>query len=286
MMRFIDTHTHLYEPDYDGDNPVELAISAGVDKMVLPDVCSASRDRMFDLAGKYPDNTFPCLGLHPTEVGKDWKSELDLLEADAEKTANGYEVSDKAGTSTDKTDKDIDSSDAVTHRRKIYAIGEAGLDCHWSEDFLKEQIEVFRVQIEMALKMRLPLIVHCREATAICLNTLEGFRGRGLKGVMHAYSGSVETFRELDKYGEWYVGIGGVLTFKKASIAETVKNIPIERIVLETDAPWLAPVPHRGQRNESAYIPEIASRLAEIKGLPVETVAKVTTLNAERLFSI
>lgn len=255
-MRFVDTHTHLYEPDYDGDDPVEKAISAGVDKMVLPDVCSASRDRMFALSEKYPDNTFPCIGLHPTEVNTEWKSELALLESDAAKN------------------------------RKIYAIGEAGLDCHWSRDFLKEQVEVFRAQIEMALKKRLPLIVHCREATSLCLDTLEDFKGRGLRGVMHAYSGSIETFRELDKYGEWYVGIGGVLTFKKASIAETVKYIPIERIVLETDAPWLAPVPHRGQRNESAYIPDIAAALAAIKQLPVETVAEVTTHNAEQIFSI
>lgn len=282
-MKFVDTHTHLYEPDYDGDNPVELAISAGVEKMVLPDVCSSSRERMFALADKYPDNTFPCLGLHPTEVGKEWKSELDLLVADAAKTADGYEVADKADTSNNKA---VASCDGIIHRRKIYAIGEAGLDRHWSDEFLNEQVEVFRVQIEMALRMRLPLIVHCREATELCLDTLEDFRGRGLRGVMHAYSGSIETFRELDKYGEWYVGIGGVLTFKKASIAETVKHIPIERIVLETDAPWLAPVPHRGQRNESAYIPDIAATLASIKGMPVETLAEVTTLNAERLFSI
>ena len=170
--------------------------------------------------------------------------------------------------------------------RKIWAIGEIGMDCYWSKEFIKEQQEAFRIQLEMADRLDLPVIIHSRESTELIINTLKECRHLSLRGVFHAFSGSIETYRELQKLGDWYIGIGGVLTYKKASIAETVKEIRLDRILLETDSPYLTPVPFRGKRNESAYIPHIASRLAELTGKDIEEVAAQTTSNAEKLFRI
>lgn len=256
MLNFVDTHTHLYDAAYgnDGAGAVRRAVEAGVTKMVMADTDASVRSSMFALCDAFPENAFPTLGLHPTEFKDDWREELDTIE-------------NMSG-------------------RRIVAIGEIGIDLHWRSDNLDVQKEVFRRQIELALRLDLPVIIHNREATGQIFKILEDYRGRGLRGVFHAFSGSVETFRELDRYGDWLVGIGGVLTFKNASIARTVEQIPLERIVLETDSPYLTPVPYRGTRNESAYIPLIAAKLSEIKGLTPEETASVTTANAEKLFRI
>lgn len=256
MLNFIDTHTHLYDAAYGGDGAgaIRRAVDAGVSKMVMPDTDSSVRESLFALCDGFPGVAFPCLGLHPTEMGDNPLEELDRL--------RGY-----VG-------------------RKIAAVGETGMDLHWRSDNLETQAEVFRIQLELSLELGLPVIIHNREATAQVFKVLEDFRGRGLRGVFHAYGGSVETFREMDRYGYWYVGVGGVLTFKKASIAETVKSIPLDRILLETDSPYLTPAPYRGTRNESSYIPLIAGKLAELKGVSVDEVAAVTTANAEKLFGI
>lgn len=254
---FIDTHSHLYDEAFasEEDLAVERAVAAGVTKMILPDIDSSTRAAMFTLARRHPDHLFPCIGLHPTSIDGNWKDELD-------------KVLSQAGS------------------EKIHAIGEIGIDCYWSKEFLKEQMEAFRQQLELAARMALPVIIHSRESTEIIISILKENRHLGLKGVMHAYSGSVETFKELQNIGDWHIGIGGVLTYKKASIADTVKQIPLERIVLETDSPYLTPVPHRGKRNESAYIPHIAEFLAARKETSMEEVAAVTTENAEKLFGI
>ena len=255
-MEFIDTHTHLYEEGFRGEESqaVERALEAGVSKMVFPDIDSTSRDDMFSLSERFPGTVFPCLGLHPTSVGAGWKKAIEEME--------GY----------------MD--------RKIVAIGETGMDCYWSKEFVQEQKDALEYQIFLAHGKGLPLIIHSREATGPILEILEKNRRLELRGVFHAFSGSVETFRRLQKCGDWYIGIGGVLTYKKASIAETVKEIPLGRIVLETDSPYLTPVPKRGTRNESGYIPYIAEKLAEIKGISIEETAAVTTSNARKLFSI
>lgn len=256
MPQFIDTHTHLYDEMFSGeeDLAVERAVEAGVTRLVVPDIDSSTRDAMFSFTDRHPGVTFPCLGLHPTSVGAGWKEELDRMEP-----FMGHEIK---------------------------AIGEIGIDCYWSREFLKEQQEVFRIQIEMASSMNLPIIIHSRESTGLILDILKEYRHLGLHGVMHAYSGSEETFRELEALGDWYVGIGGVLTYKNASIARTVTSIPLERIVLETDSPYLTPVPFRGHRNESSYIPYIAEKLAALKEIPVGTVAEMTTDNARKLFNL
>lgn len=256
-MHFVDTHTHLYMSDYgDGcDDAVRRAIDAGVTKMILPDVDSSVRESVFSMASRFPGSAFPCLGLHPTEIPENWKEEVDRM----------MEYRDRKG---------------------IVAIGETGMDFHWARDNAAIQEEVFRIQLDLALEMDIPVIVHNREATEHTLNILKDYRGRGLRGVFHAYGGSIETFMELQRLGDWYVGIGGVVTFRKASIAETIREIPLDRILTETDAPWLTPVPFRGTRNESSYIPYIAEKIAMQKGTDIETVAEVTSGNAEKLFGI
>ena len=255
-MEFIDTHSHLYDEACAGeeDAAVARAAESGVNQIIFPDIDSQSRDAMFDFADRHTGVIFPCLGLHPTSVGADWQEELSHMEAYLD--------------------------------RSIWAIGEIGLDCYWSKEYLKEQQEVMRIQLEMAAARDLPVIIHSRESTELIINILKECRHLGLRGVFHAFSGSMETFRELQKLGDWYIGIGGVLTYKKASIAETVRDIPMERILLETDSPYLTPVPFRGKRNESSYIPHIAARLAELTSHDISLVAETTTSNARKLFGI
>ena len=255
-MTFTDTHTHLYDEAFAGEEDIAIARAqeAGVTKMILPDIDSQTREAMFSLADRHEGTLFPCVGLHPTSVGAGWQDEMLHME------------------------KFLD--------RKVWAIGEIGMDCYWSKEFIKEQEEVLRIQLETASKMNLPVIIHSRESTELIINILKECSHLGLRGVFHAYSGSVETYRELQKTGDWYIGIGGVLTYKKASIAETVKQIPLERILLETDSPYLTPVPFRGKRNESSYVPYIASRLAELQETEVGQVAHTTTENANKLFGI
>ena len=255
-MQFIDTHSHLYDEAFAADEnlAVQRAIEAGVTRMILPDIDSSSRERMFTLADAYPQQLYPCLGLHPTSIDANWKNEMSKMEDYSSKT--------------------------------IKAIGEIGIDCYWSKEFLEQQKEAFIIQLKIANERNLPVIIHSRESTEIILDILKANKNLNLRGVFHAYSGSKETFREIQKLGDWYIGIGGVLTYKKASIAETVKDIPLERILLETDSPYLTPVPYRGKRNESAYIPHIAAKLAELKEIDIETVAQQTSKNAETLFNL
>lgn len=256
VMLFTDTHAHLYDEAFkdEEDLAVARAVEAGVTKMIFPDIDSQTREHMFDIALRHEGTVFPCLGLHPTSIDASWESEMEKLHENLS--------------------------------RRIWAIGEIGIDCYWSKEFLAQQQTAFRMQLELAHRMSLPVIIHSRESTELIINILKDCRHLDLRGVFHAYSGSVETFRELRKLGDWYIGIGGVLTYKKASIAETVKSIPLERILLETDSPYLTPVPFRGKRNESSYIPHIAAKLSEQLGVPLDEIAATTTANAHKLFGI
>lgn len=260
-MQFIDTHTHLYDEAYGGiqgqDQAVQRALDASVGMMIIPDVSSKERPAVLDICRRWPLNTRFCLGLHPTDVDARWKEELSLLE-----------------------------EALAANRCKVCAIGETGLDYHYGKDTIEEQKSVFRRQIQLSIEYGLPLVIHSREATQDTLDILGEFKGKGLRGVFHAYSGSYETFCQLEKYGDFYIGIGGVLTFKKAAIADFVSRIPLQRILLETDSPYLTPVPYRGQRNESAYIPLIAEFLAQKTGTDIQTVADVTSDNAKKLFKL
>lgn len=255
-MEFVDTHTHNYDSAYKGqeDEVIARAVAAGVTTLIQADVDSSERDAMFELTAKHPGTLKTMLGLYPGSVDAGWKDEIDRM---------------------------------LPYRdRGIVAVGEIGLDYHYNIEFRKEQMEAFRVQLELAADWGLPVNIHLREATEDFFSILKDCAHLGLRGNLHAFSGSAETFRRVSRYGDWYVGIGGVLTFKKASIAEDIRQIPLERILLETDSPYLTPVPHRGERNESSYIPIIAAFLAERKGTTTEEVALKTTENAKKLFAI
>lgn len=258
--QYIDTHSHLYEPEFDTDRgeAVARAVEAGVGRMLLPAIDSESHERMFEMCRVYPDRCFPMMGLHPTSVNDNpaWRDELALVE------------------------KYLENPPVA----RFYGVGEIGLDLYWSRDFREEQMEAFEHQIELSLRYNLPIAVHTRSAWAEMCEVVEGFRGRGVRGVFHAFSDSLETYERLRECGDFMFGIGGVVTFKKSPLADVVREIPLEELLLETDCPYLTPVPFRGQRNESAYIPYICEKIAEIKGVMPEEVAAQTTANAERIF--
>ena len=255
-MDFIDTHTHNYDEAYAGEEDAVIgrAAAAGVTKLIQPDIDSKERGRMFDLAARHPGTLYPMLGLYPGSVGADWEDEIGKM----------LQYKDKG----------------------IVAIGEIGLDFHLSREFEKEQVAAFIAQLELADELNLPVNIHERDSLDMFFKVLDQCRHLNIRGNLHAFSGSLETFERLCKYGEWYVGIGGIVTFKNATIAETIKKIPLERILLETDSPYLAPTPFRGKRNESGYIPIIASKIAEQKGTDLEEIAEKTTSNARKLFGI
>lgn len=255
----IDTHSHLYDEAFANDfhEAVSRAADAGVNHIIFPGIDSSCHERMMECAGMYPDMISVATGLHPTSVNDNWKSELDFVE---KRLAEGGWT----------------------------AIGEIGLDRHWSDSHIHEQEEAFRIQMRWAAQADLPVIIHVRDAHDILFRILDSLASEGvsMRGVMHAFSGSVETYRRIRRYGTFRIGIGGVSTYKNAGIATTLEEIPLEDIVLETDAPWLTPVPFRGKRNESSYLVYIAARIASIKKTSVEEVDRTTTANAKVLFNL
>ena len=255
-MYYIDTHTHNSDAAFAGeeDAVIRHCLDAGVRILLQPDVDSREREAMFALCRRWPGVLLPMLGLYPGSVDKDWEKEIELMLQYASE--------------------------------KVVAIGEIGLDYHYGKEFKEEQKLALRWQLEWAAGLGLPVNIHLREATEDFFAVLESCKALPRKGGMHAFSGSPETFRRLQSYGEWYVGIGGVVTFKNASLAKTVEEIPLERIVLETDAPYMAPTPLRGTRNDSFNLPLVAATIAEIKGVTIEEVAETTTANAIKLFNL
>ena len=255
-MRFIDTHTHITDEAYEPEERAQVidrALQAGVFKMMLADIDSGERDEMLSVCDAHKGVLYPMLGLYPGSVNENWQEELDIIYA-------------------------------LSTVRTFVAIGEIGLDYHQGKDNSARQKDALVCQLELASRLDLPVNIHLRDATDDFLEVLQACRGLGLRGNLHAFSGSADFFRRIQSYGDWSVGIGGVLTFKNAGIAREIADIPIEKIVLETDAPYLAPVPKRGTRNESANIPLIAQRLAELKQMDIEKVAQKTTENALKLF--
>ncbi len=261
-MRFIDTHVHLYDEafDEDFDSVVERMKNEGVIACILPGIDKESFDKENECAKKCEGFAKVALGLHPTSVKENYKEELNFA---LEKL---YAAS--------KTNN------------KFVAVGEIGLDAYWSRDFMEEQLYCFKEQMLAAAELDLPVIIHTREATDYLFDALDSLKGIKQRGVFHAYSGSYEMYERIKKYGDYLVGIGGVVTYKKASIADTLERIPLDRILLETDAPWLTPVPFRGKRNESSYLPYIAAKIADIKNVNISDVAEQTTKNAISLFRL
>ena len=253
----IDTHCHLYDEAFrdDFDAVLARAREAGVEACVMPGIDRASHDALCATADALPGFAFPCIGLHPTSVGENWQEELDFVKK---------HLAD----------------------RRWYAVGEIGLDEYWSKDFVKEQVRVLEEQIELAARSDLPVIIHLREATGDFFRVLEDLRGVDFRGVMHAWSGSYETCRQLLGYADFKFGIGGVATYKNAGVAAALEKMSLDDLLLETDCPWLTPVPYRGKRNEPAYVRFVAEKIAQIKGLTPEEVAAATTANARRLFQL
>ena len=256
MIEFIDTHTHLFEPEFaeDREMVVQRAVEAGVKTLCLPCITEASLSRMEEMCAAFPGICYPMIGLHPTELGDDYQTVLDRM----------Y--------------KELKGCD------RYIAVGEVGLDLYWDDTRKNGQLDAFRQQIEWAAETGLPLAIHSRNAFDELYKVMDDNRSKGLTGVFHCFSGDADEARELLSFEGFYLGIGGVVTYKKSSLLSALAAVPLERVVLETDSPYLAPVPKRGKRNESSYVPFVAHKLAEIYGCSVEHVAEVTTANARRLF--
>lgn len=254
-LKMIDTHSHIYDEAYaeDFDLVVARAKEAGVEKLIMPDIDSATRGAMMSVAKKLGGYALPCLGLHPTSVGAEWEKELQEV---IDLSAEGH----------------------------FAAIGEIGLDEYWSKEFLEQQMEVFRQQLILAARLDLPVIIHSREATEDIFKTFDSLETLP-RGVFHAFSGSYETYRRIKSYGDFKIGIGGVVTYKNAHIAAYLDKVAEEDILLETDAPWLTPVPMRGKRNESSYVKYIAEHIARLRHTTFMEVDKFTTANAAALFN-
>ena len=264
-MKYIDTHVHLYDEAYDGDfdETLQRIKEAGVGCCIFPAIDMENYERQTGIARKCGSFVREAIGVHPTSVGANWRMELDFVEARlAERNADG-----------------------AAENRSV-AVGEIGVDGYWSKEFINEQKKVFREQLVLAHKYGLPVIVHVRDAVEEVFEVLDSLQEVDIKGVFHAFSGSYETYCRLKKYGDIKIGIGGVVTYKNAGVAKVIERVPLEDIVLETDAPWLTPVPYRGKRNESTYLQVIAEKVAQIKGCSVDAVAEATTRNAIELFNL
>lgn len=252
---FIDTHTHLYDERLMADrDQVQRAIDAGVTKMYMPNCDSSTIEGMLAFTDQWPINCLPMMGVHPCYVKENYKDELALV-AD------------------------------WLQKRNFCAVGEIGLDYYWDTTFKTQQQEAFEMQIDLALQHNLPIVIHSRESTADCIATVRKKQNGKLKGIFHCYSGTLEEAKQVVELG-FYLGIGGVVTYKTSTLPEIIREVTLNNIVLETDAPYLAPVPYRGKCNQSAYIPVIAEKIAEVTGLPVEEVARITTRNAEKVFPL
>lgn len=254
----IDTHSHIFGPEFTDDLPevIARAKEVGVEKVFMPNIDDTSIDAMLEACRQYPGYCYPMIGFHPTSV-------------------------------------DADSMPKVKEMKKhlieghpYIAVGEVGLDLYWDKTYIKEQQEVLEEQIQWALEWELPLVIHCREAFPELFQVLRPYKDTKLTGVFHSFTGTVEEAEELLRYSRFMVGINGVVTFKKSTLPDALKILPLERLVLETDSPYLAPVPFRGKRNESAYVKRVAVKLAELYEMEIGEVERKTTANALKVFKI
>lgn len=253
-MKLIDTHTHLYVKEFseDIDLVIERAQKEGVEKFYLPAIDSSENEALIELESRYPQHIFAMAGLHPCSVKENYQEELKQIEDQLSK-------------------------------RKFAGIGETGLDFYWDTTFKNEQYKSLRTQIKWAIQYKIPLILHTRNATKETIDVIKEYESTDLSGIFHCFGGTLENARDIISMN-FSLGIGGVLTFKNSGLAEIIKEINLEHLVLETDAPYLSPAPFRGKRNESSYLKYIVQKLAEVKMMPVEEVAKITSDNAEHIF--
>lgn len=264
-MNFVDTHTHLDGEEFaaDRDAVVARAIEAGVTRLFVPAIDLKSVQSVLDVCSCYPGVAYPMLGLHPEEVKGDYPAVLDYI----------YVIL-----------KDLLSNPSAS---PVIAVGEVGLDYYWSREFEKEQLAAFEKQVEWSIETRLPLMIHCRKAQNEMVKMLRNYEKELPGGVFHCFTGNEKEALELLQFDNFVLGIGGVLTFKKSHLPEVLpSSVPLDRIVLETDSPYMAPVPHRGKRNESAFVAEVLAKLAECYGVSSEEVAEQTNRNVYRVFGI
>jgi TatD DNase family protein len=252
----IDTHSHIYSTDFihDLDEVIQRAYSNDVRKIILPNIDSSSVKNLLNLVDTYPHICIPLMGLHPTSVNHDYQEELQVV-------------------------------DYWLKKRKFYGIGEIGIDLYWDKSFLEEQIHAFRFQLELARQYQLPVVIHVRDSFDEVYNVLLEVKDNNLKGVFHSFTGTIEQARLITDLG-FKIGVGGIVTFKKNGLDETIKQIDPSHLILETDSPYLTPTPFRGKRNESSYLVYIAQKIADLYQITVGEIAKITTENAKNLFGI
>lgn len=253
----IDTHTHLFVDAFDSDRNevVKKAIESGVEKLLLPNIDVDTISAMNQLAAEFPKSCFPMMGLHPSSVKEDWEDQLAVIEREI-------------------------------FTKKYIAVGEIGMDLYWDKTFVQQQAEAFRRQVNWAKELKIPIAIHAREAFDEIFTILDELNDDNLTGVFHCFTGNVDQANHALSYGGFKLGIGGVLTYKKAGLDETLKSIPLDALILETDSPYLPPVPYRGKRNESAYIVHIAEKLTDVYNVPLKEIERVTTENAIELFQL
>ncbi len=256
-MYFIDTHAHLYINHFDDDREatVQRAIAAGVKKIICPNIDLGTIEQMLDLTTKFPDVCYPLLGIHPSSIKENFEKDLAKL-------------------------------DELFGKNKYYGIGEVGIDLYWDKTYKAQQIEAFTYQVKFAKKHKLPVIIHARNAMNEVLSVLDKEMDDNLTGILHSFDGNIEQAKHITEYGTFWLGIGGILTYKKSSLPEVIKQIDLQHIVLETDSPFLPPVPKRGKRNESAFVVYTAQKLAEIKNISIAQIANTTTQNAIKIFNL
>ena len=256
-MILTDTHTHLYSEQFkeDIDEVVQKAIKLGITRFFLPNIDSGYTNALLALAKKYPDNMFRMMGLHPCSVKADYQQELEHVEK-------------------------------MLSAHQVVAISEIGIDLYWDKTFLKEQQAAFRYQIRLAKANNLPFVIHCRDAFDEIFEILDEENDENMRGIFHCFTGNLEQAQKIINYGGFKLGIGGVVTFKNAGLDKVVEQLDLAHLVLETDAPYLAPVPYRGKRNESAYLIEIATKIASLKQVSLEEVASITTKNSIEVFGV
>ncbi|MCK9412194.1 MAG: TatD family hydrolase [Prolixibacteraceae bacterium] len=251
---FVDSHSHIYSVDFslDRDEVITRALDAGVERIVLPNIDSSTIKPLMDLTDTIPGLFFPLVGLHPTSVKEDFRKELQILE---------YWLG----------------------KRKFYGIGEIGIDLFWDKSFLEEQIEAFTTQIGWAKNRSLPIVIHVRESFDEVMEQLRKVHTPGLQGVFHSFTGTLEQAEQIIELG-FKIGINGIITFKNSDLGETIQKIDPSHLLIETDSPWLAPVPHRGKRNECSYVVNVAAKIAELHNTSIENIAAITSKNAKELF--
>ncbi len=251
----IDTHSHIYSEEFDADRAdvIQRAKDIGVTHIILPNCDSTTLPQMLKLENEYPDYCHAAIGLHPTSVKENFKEELAIIESELK-------------------------------RREWIAIGEIGIDLYWDKTFLNEQIVAFHQQINWALEYKLPIIIHVRNSFSETMTALAPYKNSGLTGVFHSFTGTQNEAREIIDFGGFLLGINGIVTFKNSGLAPVVSQIDLKHILLETDSPYLTPVPHRGKRNESAFVELVCQKLAEVYNILPEKIEEQTSYNAQSLF--